>query len=344
MFIGPEQYANTLRTMVAQENSVDAAVAFWGDGAEAIIHPDDGRALRVICNLRSGGTNPAVIKLLCDRANTLAHVQVRQCDRLHAKLVVGKNSAMIGSANVSANGLGFEGGEVAHWLEAAIHTVDEQEVESAQRWFDQLWSSNDTRPITAKDLAEAALAYEKNRDGRPDYSRKGPFSFDNYSVADLEGRYAYALLYTSRPGPEAEAQAKQHEDQQRIEHGGDKHEGEGLERWAFECWPDSLDTTEKNEYLCILWTENGGVTVDGACRMIDTRLSFTYAESGEEGWVDLAKPLTTLLGRRLILADRQRIAKAIRQKIHAIWEAAEPIDADARRIHLSALKLILQPQ
>lgn len=39
------------------------------------------------------------------------------------------------SANVSANGLRFEGIEVAHWLEAAIQTVDSDEVKSAQQWF-----------------------------------------------------------------------------------------------------------------------------------------------------------------------------------------------------------------
>ncbi|MBC2382601.1 hypothetical protein HF257_22820 [Pseudomonas sp. WS 5106] len=344
MFIGPEQYPKALRAMVAQEASLDVAIAFWGDGAEATIHPDDGKPLRVICNLKSGGTNPAVIKLLVDRAKEMAHVQIRQCDRLHAKLLVGPTSAIIGSANVSANGLGFEGVEVAHWLEAAIQTVDREEVESAQEWFERLWLSTDSKPITDQDLADAIEAYEKNRDARPDYSRKGPFAFDNYSVADLEGRNAYALLYTSRPGPEAEARAKQHEDEELIEHGSYGQGGEGNERWSFETWPDSLDTTEKNEYLCIIWNENGGVAVDGACRMTGTKLNFIYDESNDDGWVDLAKPLTTLLGRRLVQVDRQRIAKSVRPKIEAIWNAAEKLDPDARRIHLSGLKRILQAQ
>jgi hypothetical protein len=344
MFVGPKQYSKALRTMVAQQASLDVAIAFWGDGAEAIIHPHDGKPLRAICNLRSGGTNPAVIKLLVDRAKTSAHVQIRQCDRLHAKLLVGPTSAIIGSANVSANGLGFEGVEVAHWLEAAIQTFDREEVESAQDWFEQLWLSSDSRPITDKDLADATEAYENNRDGRPDYSRKGPFSFENYSVADLEGRNAFALLYTSRPGLEAEARAKQHHDEELIEHGSNEQGGEGIERWSFESWPESLDTTEKNEYLCIIWNENGGVAVDGACRMTGTKLNFIYEESDEDGWVDLAKPLTTLLGRRLIQVDRQRIAKAVRPKIEAIWNAAEELDLDARRIHLSELKKILQSQ
>ncbi|QQD55329.1 phospholipase D family protein [Pseudomonas fluorescens BBc6R8] len=344
MFIGPEQYPKALRAMVAQEASLDVAVAFWGDGADATIHPDGGKPLRVICNLRSGGTNPAVIKLLVDRAKAMAHVQIRQSDRLHAKLVVGPTSAIIGSANVSANGLGFEGVEVAHWLEAAIQTVERDEVESAQEWFNRLWLSTDSRPITYQDLADATETYEKNRDGRPDYSRKGPFTFDNYSVADLEGRNAYALLYTSRPGPEAEARAKQHEDEQLIEHGSKEQGGEGVERWSFETWPDSLDTTEKNEYLCIIWNENGGVAVDGACRMTGTKLSFIYEGSNKDGWVDLAKPSITLLGRRLLQVDRQRIAKSVRPKIEAIWNAAEELDPDARRIHLSELKRILQAQ
>jgi len=342
MFIGPEQYQKCLRAMVAKEESLDVAVAFWGEGAEAFIHPEDGKPLRVICNLRSGGSNPAVIKRLVARAGRLAHVEIRQCDRLHAKLVIGPSQAIIGSANVSANGLGLEGSEVAHWLEAAIHTVDEQELKSAQQWFDHLWSSTDTRAISAEDLADAVAAYEKNRDGRPDYSRRGPFSFDNYSVADLEGRHAYALLYRTRPGPEADAVTKQHEEQERRLHAGESVKGEGVARWAFETWPDSLDITEKNEYLCIIWTERGSVRVDGACRMTDTKLHFAYKKKNSNGWVDLAKPASTLLGRRLIAADCQRVARVLKPKIEDIWNAAEELDDDARRIHLSTLAGMLQ--
>ena len=58
--------------------------------------------------------------------------------------------------------------------------------------------------------------------------------------------------------------------------------------------------------------------------------------------VDLAKPLTTPLGRRLLQVDRQRIAKSVRPKIEAIWSAADELDPDVRRIHLSEVKRILQ--
>lgn len=41
MFIGPEQNQKCLYAMVAEE-SLDVAVAFWGEGAETLIHPEDG--------------------------------------------------------------------------------------------------------------------------------------------------------------------------------------------------------------------------------------------------------------------------------------------------------------
>lgn len=344
MFVGPDQYQDCIRSMVASEDRLDVAVAFWGRGAEELIHPKRDKPLRIVCNLRSGGTNPAVIKKLVARAKKIENVQILQCDRLHAKVIVGPSQAIIGSANLSANGLGFEGSELSKWLEAAIHTTEESEVGSAQKWFEQLWSSRDTREITDQDLVDAAEAYKKNRNGRPDYGKKGPFSFTNYSTSDLEGRDAFALLYTSRPGPEADARKDQHDKQEHLEHANTASDGEGTERWAFETWPDSLDTTGKNEYLCVFWDDRKRLRVDGACRMTDTKLKFIYEEDGSDGWVDLAKPAATLLGRRLTTGDCRRLTTEIRPRFEAIWNASEMLDEDARRIHLSILLSILQSE
>ncbi len=152
------------------------------------------------------------------------------------------------------------------------------------------------------------------------------------------------MLYTSRPGPEADARKEQHDKQETLEHGDGAGGGEGAERWAFETWPDLLDTTDKNEYLCIIWDDRKRLRVDGACRMTDTKLKFIYKEDGSDGWVDLAKPTATLLGRRLTTGDCRRLTTEIRPKFEAIWNASEMLDEDARRIHLSDLLAIIQTE
>ena len=65
---------------ITKSDSVDCAVAFWGDGAERMFRNFDSRELRIICNLRMGGTNPDVI------ARMQGFAKVRHCDTLHAKV------------------------------------------------------------------------------------------------------------------------------------------------------------------------------------------------------------------------------------------------------------------
>ena len=343
MFVGPDQYTTTLECMVADEPALDVAVAFWGQGADRRIHPNESKPIRVICNLRSGGSNPWAIQSLLTRAETYPHVQVRQCDRLHAKVLIGASQALIGSANISANGLGLEGSEAAHWLEAGFHTNNLAEIASSQRWFDQLWSSMDARDITVEDMANAIEAYKRNQSSRPDYSPPGPFSFNKYRPEQLQGRDAYALIYVSRPSEEAEAATLGHLKAEAIAAGADEVKGKGASRWTFECWPESLDTSEKNEYLCLLWkAKTGSVTVDGPCKMTSTQLEFQYSGERHWGWVDLARPTSSLLGHRLNKTDCRALTKELKPKMQEIWERAEVLDEGSRRIQLGALSKILR--
>src|SRR4051812_40767983 len=85
---------------IMKEKVVDCAVAFWGAGAELKWGKLQKRKIRIICNLSMGGSNPSVIEKMMELYS------VRQHDRLHAKVYIGKNEAVITSANASTNGLG----------------------------------------------------------------------------------------------------------------------------------------------------------------------------------------------------------------------------------------------
>lgn len=119
----PRSVQSVVAIIVAEEPRLDVAVAFWGEGADVHIHPEISKPIRMIVNLRSGGTNPWMIKGLLRKARKNPHIEIQQCDRLHAKLIVGEANLVVGSANLSRNGLGLEGQELAHWLEAAIQTL-----------------------------------------------------------------------------------------------------------------------------------------------------------------------------------------------------------------------------
>ncbi|MBN8947420.1 MAG: phospholipase D family protein [Rhodanobacter sp.] len=132
------------------------AVAFWGNGAQAVFHPS--RQYEVICNLTTGGTNPAVIRDL----RTMPNVRIRHLTQLHAKVILADKRAIVGSANFSANGLGFEGSEVEGWLEAAA-VIDGADVD---RWFDHYWRTS--AEISDGDLAFAELMWTNRT--RPNFS------------------------------------------------------------------------------------------------------------------------------------------------------------------------------
>ncbi len=128
-----------IRSILA-ENGACAAVAFWGRGSEKWV---TGKGVRVIANLRMGGTNPDALE------NVPA--KIRQCDRLHAKVYIGARRAVIASPNASINGLALEGLEQRSWTEAGMLVHD---VDKIRGWFDKMWRRG-SRAITPDDWREA---------------------------------------------------------------------------------------------------------------------------------------------------------------------------------------------
>jgi hypothetical protein len=142
---------------IMQSRDVRCAVAFWGRGANSLF-PDVGQQnIRIVCNLKSGGTNPQVISDLCRSG-----VKLRHYDELHAKVYIGKEQAIVASANASANGLGFEATEQARWIEAGVMLND---IDSVASWFEQIW--DDAREVNQADINAAIAAWKFRRSVRP---------------------------------------------------------------------------------------------------------------------------------------------------------------------------------
>ena len=134
---------------VLDSANVRCMVAFWGQGAEQWFGTNIRKA-RIICNLKMGGTNPEPIRLL--RADA-KRFDLRQCDVLHAKVYIGNKSAVVTSANMSANGLGFEGAVTKGWIEAGVRVTENDELNN---WFDDIWNDQSlVRQITDEDLKKA---------------------------------------------------------------------------------------------------------------------------------------------------------------------------------------------
>ncbi|QQR68375.1 MAG: phospholipase D family protein [Alphaproteobacteria bacterium] len=159
LFLTRPHLDEAIKTLL-KEPQIRCAVAFWGFGAEKMFEAT--QEARIICNLKSGGTNPAVIDVLRKRKG----LDVKQCDTLHAKVYIGKDRAVVASANASANGLGLEGSEQAKWVEAGVllDPVDKIVTE----WFKKEWE--EAREITDKDIREAKENWKKHKRGKPSVS------------------------------------------------------------------------------------------------------------------------------------------------------------------------------
>lgn len=130
------------------------AVPFWGRDALQALGLDkcDPNAVRILCNLSTGGCNPNVIRELMGLG-----FQVRALDSLHAKVYLGAKSAVLGSANASIDGLGLDEDNPG-WDEACTRIDDPDAVKQLGDWFERLWkkAADLSKPQIAQLLLEQA--------------------------------------------------------------------------------------------------------------------------------------------------------------------------------------------
>ncbi|HEY1934104.1 MAG TPA: hypothetical protein VGG99_19010 [Acetobacteraceae bacterium] len=140
--------------------NVRCAVAFWGTGSETLFPKRKDKKIRIICNLKMGGTNPFTLEEFLS-----PRFAVRQHDTLHAKVYINDKGAVVTSANASANGLGLEGREQATWNEAGLFSDDPDVVKTIGRWFEDTW--NASRDIDGGDIENAKAAWRARQAAKP---------------------------------------------------------------------------------------------------------------------------------------------------------------------------------
>jgi len=127
-FISGEAISQEIKSI----NLRKIAVAYLGwDWASYVTSPDDLEAIVISPTV---GSNPAaVLELVAELSSKgkSGWERVHFLDQLHAKVYIGQNACVIGSANLSTNGLSGK-----RLVEAAVLTVDATLVASANEFFD----------------------------------------------------------------------------------------------------------------------------------------------------------------------------------------------------------------
>ena len=187
MFISSSEYRNQIEELVQQAQEVKVAVAFWGRDSEVIFTSHADKPIRIICNLQSGGTNPQSIRTLKTRPN----IEVRQLEKLHAKVVFSEKSAIVGSANLSIAGLSRETDEDSGWIEAGIKTEATDQLEQIGVWYENQWELS--RKIEDTDLKEAQERW--NLRPRHELENSVKKSFLDVSDKEIRDGSVYLAMY-----------------------------------------------------------------------------------------------------------------------------------------------------
>lgn len=275
MFVTSDDYLSQVSRVIADGEEVSIAVAFLGEGAERLF---DGitKPVKLLCNLMSGATNPDVVERLRD--NPMVHV--KHLADLHAKVLHTPTEALIGSANLSANGLNLEGEEGAGWREAGYLVRDAVQLHEIRRWFEQQWDDHSARDVGDADLAEARRRWELRRAGRVAATSKTARLIDT-PVEQLKGLPIYVVLYNreaSTLGTEAGNAC--------IEAATSELNGDGEldgKLSFFEHWPA---LPKEASLLCFWYGSRLGLQPEGAWRRVP-QLDKTYRADGQDWSVEI---------------------------------------------------------
>ena len=269
MLLHDKSYLSAIHELLEKADSACVAVAFWGEGSESIFKKWQGKSLRILCNLSMGGTNPSVIPKL----QALQNMEIKQVDTLHAKLVMTNKAMVVGSANMSCNGLGLEDNEVDGFHELGLCTKNSALLERASVWFDDLWS--EARPITQADLDAANEAWRRRRATR-NPNKKNQTSLLELSPEDMKDREIYFVFFRDHVSDTALRHLKE-TNSALTQQSGVEHDVLDV----YEGWKESELPKDPNAILIpVYWGKKGAIRIDAPQRPIPD-LEKIYVKDGE---------------------------------------------------------------
>lgn len=149
--------ADAILSLFAKPGRLRCAVAFWGPSLAKLAFD---RKAEVVLDISMGGTSRNALKAFGLRKKKLpnAKSRVTVLDKLHAKMFIGEQVAIIGSANASRNALGADG-RVPALREAGV-VIDRIDDPLAYARLEQIFDEYRelSRPIVPEDLDRAVRA------------------------------------------------------------------------------------------------------------------------------------------------------------------------------------------
>lgn len=310
MLIHGKQYLSTLREQIGEATVASIAVAFWGRGAESVFKEWRGDTLRIICNLALGGTNPKAVKEIM----AIQNVEVRHCDELHAKVILTDNALIVGSANISSNGLGLEDDEAAKFHEAGVLTKDIAMRKEGQHWFDALWT--EAQAISESDLRKAADAWKRRRQTRPLPANIGSRALLDQPANRLRDRAVFLVVYRSSISQKAAEVLRNQKARLRGTSSDIPHDKLDI----YEEWEAGTLPLDREDILIpVYWGARGKITVEKPQRPLPELQTHYVSDDGDVS-LDFSVQLSDdlVLGYTFRSEDRKHLASDIRPWLESL--------------------------
>lgn len=319
MFLTSQNYLQEFQALLETSSRLSLAVAFWGQGAQDLLEKAwGGESLRILCNLGGGGTNPRVIRDLLALCPEKPGLEILTLDTLHAKVAIGVQTAIVGSANISANGLGFEGSECVGWQEAGMSVSDESQRSQMQNWFDDLWKRGEE--ITEEKLKSAEAAWLKNRGSRPLAVTK----LVDASAASLKNRDIHLAIYRLEASDQAQAEAIQaNTEAQRS----DSPEIRNAKLDFIEDWPDDSEEPLPKGVPILAMRYGPTKRVSSLrpwVRVPQLDRTFTSNDTDEKVSLIMLGKLDLVAGMSLSAEDAKIFAKRLKPWIDELYDGEAP--------------------
>ncbi len=191
-----------IRQLLSHSN-IRCAVAFWGSGAAKLLRTCSGTNrsdAKIVCDVSMGATFPPELKRLGAPDNE----KLRYLNGLHAKVYISDAGAVVASANVSSNGIGFTDKGAGLVEAGTFHAPDEVAWRNIVQWFDQVYED-------AKRIDDDALALAQRRwsppkgAGKPIYPVRANSLLDMVR-ADPELFAGIGFVFTRYSSPQADSE------------------------------------------------------------------------------------------------------------------------------------------
>lgn len=327
-FITGDDYTSTVQNVLSNGQETRCAIAFWGhewiNYFDGLIQP-----IQIICNLESGATNPSIIEKFRHKKN----IELRTHCRLHSKVVLSGNNAIIGSANASANGLSLEDSELRGWIEAGVMTQNPEIIADADQWFNRLWG--DAIDVKQMDSSKLNMIIESWKDRR---RRRHPdlMSPEVSILAKLKNdpewfKDSNILIVITRDSASMEAEKTFHRILPKIE-----------EQDNADFYEDFTELPSDHFIVDLYYGPRKGFEFTGLFKTPDPPIisKFRY-EDGGQGTITLCSKVKSIQGM-IVSNEDERLLK---QRIEELWQAKHPSeDESGTFIDVYSAREILFPE